>query len=30
MNPLALVTLADGSVLVGDWGSGTVYRVAKA
>ena len=29
-NPLALVTLADGSVLVGDWGSGTVYRVAKA
>ena len=29
-NPLPLLTAADGSVLVGDWGTGTVYRIAYA
>jgi glucose/arabinose dehydrogenase len=27
-NPLAVTTVAGGTVLVGDWGSGTIYRVA--
>lgn len=29
-NPLAVAPLRDGSVLVGDWGSGTVYRISGA
>jgi glucose/arabinose dehydrogenase len=29
-NPLAVTALADGSVLVGDWGSGTVHRISAA
>ena len=29
-NPLPVLTLADGSVLVGEWGTGTIYRVAQA
>jgi len=28
-NPLALATTRDGALLVGDWGTGRVYRVAK-
>jgi glucose/arabinose dehydrogenase len=28
-NPLALATTSDGAVLVGDWGSGTIYRVFR-
>jgi glucose/arabinose dehydrogenase len=28
-NPLALATMSDGSVLVGDWGSGKIYRIAQ-
>lgn len=27
-NPLALVTAPDGALYVGDWGTGTIYRVA--
>jgi glucose/arabinose dehydrogenase len=27
-NPLPIVTTADGAVLVGDWGTGRIYRVA--
>jgi glucose/arabinose dehydrogenase len=27
-NPLALATTRDGALLVGDWGTGTIYRVA--
>jgi glucose/arabinose dehydrogenase len=29
-NPLALITASDGALLVGDWGSGTIYRVARS
>jgi glucose/arabinose dehydrogenase len=29
-NPLAVATAADGAVLVGDWGTGRIYRVARA
>jgi glucose/arabinose dehydrogenase len=29
-NPLAVIARSDGSVLVGDWGSGTVYRISGA
>ncbi|MGA2925154.1 MAG: hypothetical protein ABSG43_04060, partial [Solirubrobacteraceae bacterium] len=29
-NPFALVQAPDGSVLVGDWGSGVIYRIAAA
>jgi glucose/arabinose dehydrogenase len=28
-NPLALATTRDGAVLVGDWGTGRIYRVAR-
>jgi glucose/arabinose dehydrogenase len=28
-NPLALATTRDGALLVGDWGTGRIYRVAK-
>jgi glucose/arabinose dehydrogenase len=28
-NPLALATTRDGALLVGDWGSGRIYRIAK-
>jgi glucose/arabinose dehydrogenase len=28
-NPLALATTRDGAVLVGDWGTGTIYRIAR-
>jgi glucose/arabinose dehydrogenase len=28
-NPLALALAPDGSVLVGDWGTGVIYRVAR-
>jgi glucose/arabinose dehydrogenase len=28
-NPLPLATASDGSLLVGDWGSGRIYRIAK-
>ena len=28
-NPLALVRARDGAVLVGDWGSGRIYRIAR-
>ena len=27
-NPLALATTPDGALLVGDWGTGKIYRVA--
>jgi glucose/arabinose dehydrogenase len=27
-NPLALATTSDGALLVGDWGSGRIYRIA--
>jgi hypothetical protein len=27
-NPLPIATTADGAVLVGDWGTGRIYRVA--
>jgi len=29
-NPLAVTALGDASVLVGDWGSGSVYRISGA
>jgi glucose/arabinose dehydrogenase len=29
-NPLGLVLAPDGSLLVGDWGTGTIYRIARA
>jgi glucose/arabinose dehydrogenase len=29
-NPLPVITTADGAVLVGDWGSGKIYRIAAA
>jgi glucose/arabinose dehydrogenase len=29
-NPLPLAVAPDGSLLVGDWGSGTIYRIARA
>ena len=29
-NPLALTLAADGALLVGDWGSGKIYRIARA
>jgi len=29
-NPTALVLLRDDSLLVGDWGTGTIYRIAKS
>jgi glucose/arabinose dehydrogenase len=29
-NPLPVVTSADGAVLVGDWTTGTIYRIARA
>ena len=29
-NPLPIVQLADGSLLVGDWSSGTIYRIAPS
>jgi len=28
-NPLALATTRDGALLVGDWGTGRIYRIAK-
>jgi glucose/arabinose dehydrogenase len=28
-NPLALVSTADGAVLVGDWATGRIYRIAR-
>jgi glucose/arabinose dehydrogenase len=28
-NPFALVRAPDGSVLVGDWGTGLIYRIAR-
>ena len=28
--PVAVATAPDGAVLVGDWGTGTVYRIAAA
>jgi glucose/arabinose dehydrogenase len=28
-NPLPLATASDGALLVGDWGSGRIYRIAK-
>jgi glucose/arabinose dehydrogenase len=28
-NPLALATTSDGALLVGDWGSGKIYRIAR-
>jgi hypothetical protein len=27
-NPLALATTSDGALLVGDWGTGRIYRIA--
>lgn len=27
-NPLPMIQMADGSLLVGDWSTGTIYRVA--
>jgi glucose/arabinose dehydrogenase len=27
-NPLALATTRDGALLVGDWGTGRIYRIA--
>jgi glucose/arabinose dehydrogenase len=30
VHPLPIVTTADGDVLVGDWGTGKIYRVAGA
>ncbi len=27
-NPLPLIRAADGAVLVGDWSSGTIYRIS--
>jgi hypothetical protein len=29
-NPLALVLAPDRSLLVGDWGTGRIYRIAPA
>jgi glucose/arabinose dehydrogenase len=29
-NPVPVATAPDGTLLVGDWGTGTVYRVAPA
>jgi len=29
-NPLALATTGDGAILVGDWGTGRIYRIARA
>jgi hypothetical protein len=29
-NPLALAIARDGAVLVGDWATGRIYRIAKA
>jgi glucose/arabinose dehydrogenase len=29
-NPLALATTSDGAILVGDWGTGRIYRIARA
>jgi glucose/arabinose dehydrogenase len=29
-NPLAVITTPDGAVLVGDWTTGTVYRIARS
>ena len=28
-NPLALATTRDGAILVGDWGTGRIYRIAR-
>jgi glucose/arabinose dehydrogenase len=27
-SPVPVITTADGAVLIGDWGTGTVYRIA--
>jgi glucose/arabinose dehydrogenase len=29
-NPVPVITAPDGAVFVGDWGSGTIYRIAAA
>ena len=29
-NPVPIAVSPDGAVLVGDWGTGTVYRIAAA
>ena len=29
-NPLALAATRDGALLVGDWGTGRIYRIARA
>ena len=29
-NPLALAFAPDGSLLVGDWSTGTIYRIARS
>jgi glucose/arabinose dehydrogenase len=29
-NPLAVALAPDGSLLVGDWDSGTIYRITRA
>ena len=29
-NPMPVAVTPDGAVLIGDWGTGTVYRIAAA